>query len=154
MPRNFPRRNRIISGLVRGVLVAEAPKKSGAMMTARLALEHNRDVFAVPGPATSYRSQGPNSLIKEGAALVEHAGDVLSAWGLNPGALDVRDEGARPAGAAEASVFRALAGGPLSIDAIAAETGMEAKDLGGLLLEMELKGLVAQRPGKIFCKKI
>ncbi len=154
LPYNFPRRNRIISGLSRGVLVVEAPLRSGAMMTSRLALEHNRDVFAVPGPASSYKSRGPNSLIKQGAVLVEEAGDILSSWGLRP-TIDggEEEEGPGPSGAEEALVFKALEGGPLSIDAVAAATGIPIKDLGGLLLEMELKGLVAQRPGKVFVRK-
>jgi len=125
-------------------------------MTTRLALEQNRDVFAVPGPATSYKSQGPNSLIKQGAVLVEQAGDILASWGLVPAPAEEIGEGdgpAPPAGKDEARVFKALEGGPLSIDAIAEETGIEPKDLGGLLLEMELKGLLAQRPGKVFTRK-
>jgi len=153
-PHNFPRRNRIISGLSRGVVVVEAPKRSGAMMTARLALEQNRDVFAVPGPATSYRSQWPNSLIKQGAALVEAAGDILSSWGMAPAIESkVGEEGGPVTSGPEARVFKALEEGPLSIDDIAALSGMRAKDLGGLLIEMELKGLVAQRPGNIFVRR-
>ncbi len=156
LSHNFPRRNRIISGLSRGVLIVEAPRRSGAMMTTRLALEQNRDVFAVPGPVTSYKSQGPNSLIKQGALLVEEAGDILASWGLGTAADKERDRGGgqpQPAGRDEALVFKALEGGPLSIDEIAEDTGIGPKDLGGLLLEMELKGLLTQRPGKVFTRK-
>jgi len=158
MSYNFPRRNRIISGLSRGVLVAEAPLRSGAMMTARIALEHNRDVFALPGPVSSYKSRGPNSLIKAGAGLVEGAGDILAAWGLQPGFARPmeREKESAPAGPVEgneAIIFKSLEDGPLSIDAIASTCGLKVQELGGLLLEMELKGLVSQSPGKIFARR-
>jgi len=158
MSYNFPRRNRIISGLSRGVLVAEAPLRSGAMMTAGIALEHNRDVFALPGPVSSYKSRGPNSLIKAGAQLVEGAGDILASWGLEPGfARPLEREKERgpegPAEGNEATIFKTLEEGPLSIDAIASTCGLKVQELGGLLLEMELKGLVCQGPGKIFTRR-
>ncbi len=154
---NFPRRNRIISGLSRGLIVVEAPLRSGAMMTSRLALEQNRDVFAVPGPLTSYKSKGPNSLIKSGAVLVEAAGDVLAEWGLSPGTMKTcgvgRNEGKdSPAEGNEALVFKGLEEGPLSIDELASLLGINTAELGGVLLEMELKGLVSQGPGKIFTR--
>ncbi|MFQ5428067.1 MAG: DNA-processing protein DprA [Thermodesulfobacteriota bacterium] len=161
-PYNFPRRNRIISGLSRGVIVVEAPLRSGAMMTSRLSLEYNRDVFAVPGPITSYKSKGPNSLIKSGAMPVEDAGDIFSAWGLEPGSLGAlgkgdeegRDKGAGvPAEGNEAIVFKTLEEGPLSIDAIASASGLKVHKLGGILLEMELKGLISQSPGKVFTRR-
>ncbi|MBI5468884.1 MAG: DNA-protecting protein DprA, partial [Deltaproteobacteria bacterium] len=81
-PYNFPKRNRVISGLCSGVVVVEAPLRSGALMTARLALEYNREVMAVPGQATSYRSAGTNRLLKEGAFLVETCEDVMAALSL------------------------------------------------------------------------
>jgi len=156
---NFPRRNRIISGLSRGVLVVEAPMRSGAMMTARLALEQGRDLFALPGPVTSFKSKGPNTLIKQGALLVDSAGDILASWGVDSigqrspstALSEVRNASPiAPARGDEALVFKALEEGPLSIDAIAAICGIKVQALGGILLEMELKGIISQGPGKIF----
>jgi len=156
---NFPRRNRIISGLSRGVLVVEAPMRSGAMMTARLALEQGRDLFALPGPVTSFKSKGPNTLIKQGAVLVDSAGDMLASWGVDSigqrssstAASEARSVSpAAPAQGDEALVFKTLAEGPLSIDAIAVACGIKVQSLGGILLEMELKGIISQGPGKIF----
>jgi len=156
---NFPRRNRIISGISRGVLVVEAPMRSGAMMTARLALEQGRDLFALPGPVTSFKSKGPNTLIKQGALLVDSAGDILASWGVDsigqrPSSTALSEARSvsptSPAKGDEALVFKTLEEGPLSIDAIAAICGIKVQALGGILLEMELKGIISQGPGKIF----
>ena len=93
---NFPQRNRIVSGLSLGVFVAEAPVRSGAMMTARFALEEGRDVFAIPGPVSSPKSAGTNKLLKEGAYLVEEANDIIEPIGLG-GLLQASIKDTKPA---------------------------------------------------------
>jgi DNA processing protein len=159
-PYNFPKRNRIISGVSAGVLVVEAPLRSGALMTARLALDYNREVFALPGAATSYKSKGANRLIKDGAALVECADDIASIISLLPTAYSsgVTEQG-RPSGAGvvpvgdERAVLEALGDEPLHIDSIVEKTGISVVKTSALLLDMELKGLVDQRPGKCFVRR-
>ncbi|HLC19010.1 MAG TPA: DNA-processing protein DprA [Thermodesulfobacteriota bacterium] len=159
-PYNFPKRNRIISGLSRGVVVVEAPLRSGALMTASLALEHNREVFAVPGLATNHKSRGTNRLIKDGAAIVEDAVDIVSALGFKPRVVEraaADKPGAPGLGDDESLVLGALEAvdaGPVHIDAIAEKTGFSASRVSALLLQMELKGLVVQRPGKCFVKRV
>ncbi|MEE9613537.1 MAG: DNA-processing protein DprA [Thermodesulfobacteriota bacterium] len=156
LAQNFPRRNRIISGLALGVLVVEAPARSGAMMTARLALDEGREVFSLPGKATSEKSAGANKLIKDGASLVENADDILNALSL---AVPERkpERPAAPAADAlgpEGSAIMALLGDePLHIDRIAERAGMPVQKASATLLEMELKGFVEQQPGKLFFKK-
>lgn len=151
-PYNFPRRNRIISGLSEGVLVVEAPLRSGSLMTANLALEQNREVFAIPGPVTSPKSMGANKLLKEGARLVEGAEDITTALGLKfvPGKSA---QAAPELGKEERLVWDCLNDGPVHIDWIAEKAGIQAGKASALLLEMELKGLVEQKPGKRFLRR-
>ncbi|MBI5970937.1 MAG: DNA-protecting protein DprA [Deltaproteobacteria bacterium] len=150
-PYNFPKRNRIISGLSLGVVVVEAPLRSGALQTARLALDYNRDVFAVPGQVTSPKSMGTNRLIKEGAMLVESAGDVLGALNITVGRL----AGAEPTALKgdERVIWDSLKDAPAHIDAVISATGLSAPAAIALLLDMELRGLVAQRPGMCFLRR-
>ena len=150
---NFPRRNRIISGISSGVLVVEAPLRSGALMTARLALEQNREVFGVPGPANSPNSRGVNRILKDGAALVECAEDITKALGLvslAPDTASIPDA----AGPDERLLLTALGPDSVHIDAIIERTKFSVAKASALLLDMELKGLILQRPGKCFLRRI
>lgn len=152
LQHNFPRRNRIISGLSLGVAVVEAPVRSGSLMTARLALEYGREVFAVPGQVTSMRSSGTNRLIKEGAALIEGAKDIVEALGIEP-APTGPDEAVMPEGD-ERRLFDALGTDAVHIDELARMTGLGAARTATVLLEMEIKGTVEQRPGKSFLRRV
>lgn len=149
LPHNFLMRNRIISGLSLGVVVVEAPQRSGALMTARLALDYNREVMAVPGQATSLKSAGANGLIKEGACLVENAADVLKALSMPSSVMPPGKEEPR-VGGEEGEVLKALGDEPGHIDMITEHTGYPAAKISSLLLGMELKGMVKQLPGKRF----
>lgn len=155
LQHNFPRRNRIISGLSKAVLVIEAPLRSGSLMTARLALEYGRDVCAVPGQATSHRSSGANKLIKDGAALIECADDVAALLQLapRPDTSEAAEEGP-PLEGDEMLVWSALSDSPAQIDSIVESTGFSAAKASTLLLTLELKGLIQQRPGKSFLRRI
>lgn len=147
---HFPARNRIISGLSRGVVVVEAAAKSGALITAELALDQGRDVFAVPGPVTSPLSRGTNRLLKEGARLVEEAADVLAEYGVDA-LLPAREgRGRRALNAGERRLLELLAATPLHLDQLAAETGLPAADLNAALLFLEVEGLVRRLPGHLF----
>jgi len=146
---NFPQRNRIISGLARGVLVVEAAPQSGSLITARLAVEQGRDVFAIPGSIHSPLSKGPHRLIRDGAKLVETAQDVLVELGL-PGAAAQRTEG--PAGVVETDPVRvrlldAMGRGPVELDRLVGRTGLTADAIAAALVHLELDGRVAALPG-------
>lgn len=155
---NFPVRNRIISGLSLGTVVVEATKKSGSLITARLAAEQNREVFAVPGSIQSFKSMGTHTLIKQGAKLVEHARDILDE--LSP--MIQSDQRAdrlkqnkppdMPPSLSEEQlpVFKALGSYPVHIDDLVRNLSMEPGKLSSILLELELKGIVQQSPGKLF----
>lgn len=151
-PYNFPKRNRIISGLSQGVAVVEAPLRSGSLMTANLALEYGREVFAFPGPVTSYKSSGTNRLIKEGAMLIEGARDVTEALSL--GHVEAKQQEAALPEGDERLLYEALGSALVHIDTLAEKTGLGAARTSMLLLEMELKGIVEQRPGKSFLRRV
>ncbi|WP_288129004.1 DNA-processing protein DprA [Microbulbifer sp.] len=152
---NFPRRNRIISGLSLGVLLVEAAVRSGSLITARLALEQNREVFAIPGSIHNPLARGCHRMIRDGATLVEtsadiveHLGGMLSAMAQQPGLFDDTVEAAEVSLPAEQrAIIRALGGDPRSIEQLARDTGGDTGDLMAALLHLELDGLVEQWNG-------
>ena len=140
---NFPRRNRIISGLARGVLVVEAAPESGSLITARLAAEQGREVFAIPGSIHSPVARGCHKLIKQGAKLVETARDILEELGdIAALATDTA-----PPEAAASPLLTALGHDPCGLDELVERTGLGADQLLGDLLALELTGGVAILPG-------
>jgi DNA processing protein len=143
---NFPRRNRLIAGITRGTLVVEAALQSGSLITARLAVEQGRDVFAIPGSIHSAQSRGCHFLIKQGAKLVESAQDVLEEWGW------VGATPAPPGGsvASDSSLLQALGFDPVSLEALLARTGLDTAQLQAQLMSLELDGQVARLPGGLF----
>ncbi len=152
LAENFPRRNRIISGLSCGVLVVEAAEKSGSLITAQYALEHGRDVFAVPGNISFATSRGCNRLIKQGAKLVDCVEDILEE--LPSAALASADAPLfqpHPRTFAltpkEAAIYELLARSPLHIDDIIFQTELTAGEVSTMLLHLELKGAVIPLPG-------
>jgi DNA processing protein len=153
---NFPQRNRIISGLSLGTVVVEAGERSGALITASCALEQNRSVFAVPGSPGYYGSKGTNSLLKQGAKLVESVGDVLEeiapqvkvAVNAQPGVAHARTSGPR-----EQSVLDLLSAAPVHIDEISRNLGLDSRDVVNVLFSLETKGLVKSMPGKFYIRE-
>ena len=153
---NFPKRNRIISGLSQGTLVVEAALASGSLITARTALEQGRDVFAIPGSIHSPQSRGCHALIRQGAKLVETAQDVLEELPVaTPLAADhgaSADKACQPAdsGTPGDDLLAALGFDPMGIDALLARTGLDAATLQVRLLTLELEGRVARLAGGLF----
>ncbi|MCF7796600.1 MAG: DNA-processing protein DprA [Lentisphaeria bacterium] len=152
---NFPRRNRIISGLSQGIVVVEAGAKSGALITAYMALDQNREVFAVPGSIYNNQSMGTNRLIQQGAKLVTGIDDILQEIGGRFGLGVSQGQIAMPIGldGEEARIFEALSSEPQHIDNLAEKLETTTFALLGLLLQLELKGLAQQLPGKQFVRK-
>lgn len=141
---NFPRRNRLISGLARGVLVVEAALKSGSLITARLAAEQGRDVFAIPGSIHSALSKGCHALIRDGAKLVEGAQDVLAE-------LRLPHETSPPAQEPEQDLLlREIGFAPVSIDEIAQRTGLGVAAIGAQLSQLEVEGRIEAIAGGRF----
>jgi DNA processing protein len=145
---NFPRRNRLISGLSRGVLVVEAALGSGSLITANYAAEQNRDVFAMPGSIHSTLSKGCHRLIKDGAKLVESADDVLSEYGIRP--LNGTRQFAIDEPPGRDPILEAMAYAPMSIDEFAMHTGLGAATLAAQLTKLELDGVIEALPGGRF----
>jgi DNA processing protein len=145
--KNFPPRNRVISGLSLGVIVVEAGQRSGALITADFALEQNREVMAVPGNVTSPASRGPNRLIQEGAKLITSVEDVLEELNLLMVAEHTAVQLALPETAEEAALLSALSRQPVHIDALCRATGLPSSQVSSTLTMMELKGMVQQVGG-------
>lgn len=156
-PSHFPRRNRIISGLSRGVLIVESTEKSGALNTVKHALDQNRDVFAVPGPVTSPASRGPIRVIQQGAMAVLEPEDILDSFPKQPGLPfpppQVRwedlqiDPDLQP-------VWDLLNANPLSVDDLISTLRWDTADLHSALLKMELLGLIRQLPGNCYVRAV
>jgi len=148
---NFPRRNRVISGLAAGVLVIEAAAQSGSLITAQMAAEQGREVFALPGSIHSALAKGCHRLIRDGAQLVETVDEVLMAMQVSPLAAFGKARAAEPGMTTEADIDADLLGAlghePVTLDDLLARLGASAGELGGRLLDLELAGLVAQLPG-------
>jgi len=156
---NFPTRNRIISGISLGVAIIEASSSSGSLITARLALEQGREVFAVPGMVNYATSKGTHRLIKDGAKLIENASDILDeilpqcsspdntsrANNLSEKLSDLSPEAK--------SIFKFLDKEPIHIDAVIKKSGLSIGLISSILLDLELKGIVEQSPGKMFAGK-
>ncbi len=151
---HFPIRNRIISGLALGTVIVEATQKSGSLITARLAAEQGREVFAVPGSITSFKSMGTHKLIKQGAKLVEHVNDIIEELNLEEkaGQLEHPKQPVIETTAEEKRVLDKLSPYPIHIDNIVRQVPLSPGKVLGLLLQLELKGLVNQSPGKLFAK--
>ncbi len=158
-PHNFPIRNRIISGISLGTVVVEATKRSGSLITARLAAEQNREVFAVPGSVHSFKSTGTHTLIKQGAKLVEHAQDIMEEISYIIGSPHEKDktggeitESTSQLSSEESLVFESIGAYPVHIDDLARKLSMKPGKLSSILLQLELKGIVHQSPGKLFSR--
>ncbi|MDB5562033.1 MAG: dprA [Hyphomicrobiales bacterium] len=167
--RDFPRRNRLVSGLSLGVVVVEAAKRSGSLITARMALEQNRDVFAVPGSPLDPRAEGGNALIQQGAKLVTSAADILETIGsADPSRTTLFEPdwdaeldgsagesfGAAPNEDGRSIVLSALSVTPIQVDALIEATGIGAGAMQTLLLELDLGGRIEWSSGQLVALKV
>lgn len=146
-PYSFPARNRIIAGLCRTTLVTEAPKNSGALITARAALDYNRDVLAVPHPITSPAGEGTNLLIKEGAHVILSSDDIFEALQLSTTPKTAADNPLPALNEIETKIFSLLSHEPLHIDRLCKEHGFAPALLASTLLLLEMKGIVTSAGG-------
>ena len=159
LSQNFPRRNRVISGLSLGVLVVEAARNSGALITADCALEQGREVFALPGKIDSGNSFGTNGLIKQGAKLVSCADDIIEEFNIpiatNPNKREVKDtslESSICLSGNESLLYNLISDQPVLLDEIAQNTSIGIPEISRILLKLEIHKLIRQLPGKQFIK--
>lgn len=156
LAEHFPRRNRIISGLSRGVLVVEAVEKSGSLITARYALDQGREVMAVPGPISTAACRGSNRLIKQGAQLVDCVEDILDAVRISRSehALPLFKQHTSPSRCSltprEAAVYELVAQGPRHLDEITQALELTPGEVSAMVLGLELKGMLQQLPGSYY----
>jgi DNA processing protein len=157
---HFPQRNRIISGLSLGVLVVEAAKRSGSLITARLAGDQGREVFAIPGSIHNPLARGCHALIRQGAVLVETAHDILAEIGPLAGVAMTAPEADAPVSPVAPEpdedyrkLLGALAHDPCGVDALSARTGLTAAEVSSMMLILELQGAVESLPGGRFARK-
>jgi len=148
-PEHFPRRNRVIAGLAQATLVMEADIRSGSLITARLAGEYGRDVFAVPGSVLASNHAGCHQLIRDGAMLIERAEDLLQQMGVKAGMSAALRAGKHyhPTNAREADLLMAMAGQAVHLDLLAETCGLTLPELSPILLRLELQGVIERLPG-------
>ncbi len=154
--QTFPMRNRIVSGLSFGVLVVEAGLESGALITARQALDQGRQVFAIPGRIDSPHAKGSNRLIRDGAKLVEEVSDILQELEMlfPKGDFSVHEQIPLDLTSEEKAIFVVLGGDEVPIDAIIGKSGLPSSTVSSTLLRLEMKKLVRQLPGKCFVRMV
>jgi DNA processing protein len=153
LPGNFPRRNRIISGLARGCLVVEAAIQSGSLITARCALDQGRDVFAIPGSIHSPLTKGCHALIKQGAKLVESASDILEELGGEPTAPGFPARRQAQHCPVDERLLAHMGYDPVNVDTLCARSGLPADEVIAELLTLELSGCVLPLPGGLYQRR-
>jgi len=151
--QNFPARNRIISGMSLGVVVVEAPRRSGALITATFAADQGREVFVVPGSVFAQASEGTNAMLRDGARIVRDGADVLDDLNLGMGRVSSVQQAQMPLDDNERLLYMALRDEARHIDELAEEAGLGAGQAGALLLTMELKGLVRNHGAQFYVRR-
>ena len=152
LKHHFPARNRIVSGLSDGVVVIEAPEKSGALITADFALDQGKDVYALPGNINNMQSKGTNKLIRDGARILLEVDDIIEnlKYKYPMCKIDMEQSARNDLSESEMQVFNVIKRNPVNIDFIINETGIKVSELSPILTILEIKGYISQMPGKIF----
>jgi DNA processing protein len=151
--QNFPARNRIISGMALGVVVIEAPARSGSLITAGFAADQGREVFVVPGSIFAASSEGTNALLRDGARVIRDGSDILEDLGLAAGQESATLQGEMPLDADELRLFAVVRSEPQHIDELAEEAGLAAATAAALFLTLELKGLVRNHGAQFYARR-